>query len=140
MSRPTSSPRTRPSGDKTRLFGVSLALLASLLLAGPPMPAGAADAEEAQPDSCIEVEVNGQRAPSYDCLSQKLQPAPARGGDRGQPGLASESVLERPENQLGLFNRAATGHRMGNTFGTSVYPQRPPEVQPSLPIGPRPAQ
>lgn len=87
---------------------------------------------------CAEVTVNGVRAPSYDCLTQKLQPtAPPQGADGTQPALASEAIVQRPSNQLGLFNRAATSTRMGNTFGTSVYPQRPPPVQPSLPVGPR---
>jgi len=41
--------------------------------------------------------------------------------------MESEAIIQRPSNQLGVFNRAAAGHRMGNNFGTSVYPQRPPE-------------
>ncbi len=90
-------------------------------------------------DSCVEVTVNGERTPSYACLTQKLQPkAAARGPDDAQPGMASEAITQRPSNQLGLFNRAATGHRMGNTFGTSVYPQRPPPVVPSSPLVNRP--
>ncbi|WP_422087260.1 hypothetical protein [Variovorax sp.] len=107
---------------------------------------GAAAAEPAQQpataagaDSCVEVVVNGERTPSYACLTQKLQPASApRGPDGAQPGLASEAITQRPSNQLGLFNQAATSNRMGNTFGTSVYPQRPPPVVPSSPLIPRP--
>ncbi|MCR6476344.1 hypothetical protein NU688_09270 [Variovorax sp. ZS18.2.2] len=96
---------------------------------------GAAIAQEATGGNCVEVTVNGERAPSYDCLTQKLQPkAPARGPDDAQPGMASEAIAQRPSNQLGLFNRAATGHRMGNTFGTSVHPQRPPPVPPASPL------
>lgn len=100
----------------------------------------ASAAADTQP-VCAEVTVNGVRTPSYECLTQKLQPkAPPQGPDGAQPaqpGLASEAIVLRPSNQLGLFNRAATSTRMGNTFGTSVYPQRPPQVQPSLPVGPR---
>jgi len=40
--------------------------------------------------------------------------------------MVAEGIAQRPANQLGLFNRAATSHRMGNQFGHSVYPQRPP--------------
>lgn len=76
--------------------------------------------------ACVEVEVDGVRAPSYNCLSQKLQPKATGPNGATAPKLASEEIIQRPSNQLGLFNRAATGHRMGNTFGTSVYPQRPP--------------
>lgn len=76
--------------------------------------------------ACVEVEVDGVRAPSYNCLSEKLQPTPTPGGTT-KPQMGSEAIIQRPSNQLGVFNRAATGHRMGNNFGTSVYPQRPPE-------------
>lgn len=94
-----------------------------------------AKATNAGVDSCAEVTVNGERTPSYECLTQKLQPkAPARGPEDAQPGMASEAIVQRPSNQLGLFNRAATGHRMGNTFGTSVYPQRPLPVVPASPL------
>lgn len=94
--------------------------------------AGAAFAEVAKTDAanaptpCFEVEVNGERAPSYDCLTQKLRPAAGAAGPAATPGMGSEAIVLRPSNQLGLFNRAATANRMGNTFGTSVYPQRPP--------------
>jgi hypothetical protein len=81
------------------------------------------------PTPCFEVEVNGERAPSYECLTQKLRPAPSAGGAAPTPALmGSEAIVQRPSNQLGLFNRQATANRMGNTFGTSVYPQRPPGV------------
>lgn len=94
-----------------------------------------APASNTEPDSCVEVVVNGERTPSYACLTQKLSPpAPQRGTGDAPPGMASEAIVQRPSNQLGLFNRAATGHRMGNTFGTSVHPQRPPPVVPSSPL------
>ena len=34
-------------------------------------------------------------------------------------------VEKRPPNAVGLSTPAATSVRMGNTFGTSVKPQRP---------------
>ncbi|MGJ7524790.1 hypothetical protein [Variovorax sp. GB1P17] len=98
-----------------------------------------AKAEDTGADSCVEVVVNGERTPSYACLTQKLRPTPPpRSPDGEQPGMASEAITQRPSNQLGLFNRAATEHRMGNTFGTSVYPQRPPAVAPASPLITRP--
>lgn len=72
--------------------------------------------------ACIDTEVNGYRALSYDCLNQKMAPtAPARPA----PGLESEAITQRPPNQMGLPTPATIGNRMGNTFGTSAYPQRP---------------
>lgn len=109
--------------------------IASAMATAQPAPA----TSEAEP-SCVEVEVDGVRAPSYACLTQKLSPAKSSAG-RVPPseGLASEAIAQRPSNQLGLFNRAATSNRMGNTFGTSVYPQRPPIQAPTSPLIPRPA-
>ncbi|RZL66196.1 MAG: hypothetical protein EOP81_01550 [Variovorax sp.] len=83
-------------------------------------------------DTCIEVEVNGVTAPSYGCLTLKLKPKPVpvpvpgtQAAGAPPPALGSESIVQKPGNQLGLFNRAATSHRMGNAFGNSVVPQRP---------------
>ncbi len=92
--------------------------------------------------ACIEVEVDGQRAPpSFECLTQRLAPA-GQGARPSQaaPRLASEAIVLRPSNQLGLFNQSATSNRMGNQFGISAFPQRPgdaPERAP-IPAVPRP--
>ncbi|ABR91283.1 Uncharacterized conserved protein [Janthinobacterium sp. Marseille] len=100
---------------------IAIGLLhAGLLHASEPVASPATDAA-----SCVEVEVDGVRTPSYNCLSQKLQPK-ATPNSATPPQMGSEAIVQRPSNQLGLFNRAATSNRMGNTFGTSVYPQRPP--------------
>jgi hypothetical protein len=83
-------------------------------------PAGGKD-----PKSCIDVGVNGYRAPSYDCLTEQMTPANTP-SNATPPGLASGWVANAPSNQLGLANEAATRTRMGNTFGKSAQPQRPP--------------
>lgn len=119
------------------LYGV--VALAACSLCGNAAAQTASQAGDAGADSCVEVMVNGERTPSYACLTQKLRPAsPPRGVGDAQPGMASEAITQRPSNQLGLFNRAATGHRMGNTFGTSVHPQRPPPAVPASPLMSRP--
>ncbi|MDP9902443.1 hypothetical protein J2W36_004720 [Variovorax ginsengisoli] len=107
-----------------------MALTGSVLASGPNDPP-----KDAAP-SCIEVEVDGARAPSYACLSERLRPTEGTRPPH-DPTLGSEAIVQRPGNQLGVFNRAATGHRMGNAFGNSVYPQRPPVTQPAMPFGPR---
>lgn len=100
-------------------------------------PAMAAEPRDA-PASCVEVEVDGVRAPaSFACLSERLRPS-ATPAQAREAAMGSEAIVQRPGNQLGVFNRAATSHRMGNTFGTSVYPQRPPPAVPVMPFGPRP--
>lgn len=86
--------------------------------------------------SCIEVTVDGEKIPPYDCLTQKLMPKPGAKPSPDTPELASQGIINKPANALGLFNYATTSNRMGNTFGTSVYPQRPPAT-PAAPAFPR---
>ena len=114
---------------------ISLAFFSTFLNAQPAPAASAPAADDA--GSCIEVEVNGEKTPSFACLTQKLRPAAGVGkATPPPPALGSEAIILRPSNQLGLFNRAATSNRMGNTFGTSVYPQRPPPQVPATPMIP----
>lgn len=90
------------------------------------------DAANKKAASCIDVVVNGERIPAYDCLTQKLMPKDA-GKSQPLPDMTSQTIAGKPSNQLGLFNYTATSNRMGNTFGTSVYPQRPPAT-PAAPV------
>ncbi|AMG45985.1 hypothetical protein [Achromobacter ruhlandii] len=84
----------------------------------PPSPTG----RPAPAGACIDTEVNGYHALSYDCLNQKMAPDAA---PKPPPTLGSEAITQRPPNQMGLPTPATIGNRMGNTFGTSAYPQRP---------------
>lgn len=89
------------------------------------MTVGAAQAEE--PLGCVEVTVGGYKAPNYDCLSQQMgnNPEGAAAAQKNMEAL-DVPVHQRAPNQVGLATPAATSTRMGNTFGTSVKPQRPP--------------
>lgn len=82
-------------------------------------------AEEASED-CVEVSVGGYKAPDYNCLSKQMgnNPDAVKAAQANQQAL-EDPVNKRPPNQVGLSTPAATGVRMGNTFGTSVKPQRP---------------
>ena len=85
---------------------------------------------------CVEGEVNGKRAQSMSCLNEKLLPN-SNVMNRQPPALSgAEATVQRPSNQLGLYNRAALEHRMGNAFGKSVTPQRPPAPAPASPLLP----
>ncbi|WP_313624331.1 hypothetical protein [Achromobacter sp.] len=91
--------------------------------AEPVTPPAATARQPSAPDgACIETEVNGYRALSYDCLNQKMAPTAA---PRPPAVLESEAITQGPPNQMGLTTPATTSNRMGNTFGTSAYPQRP---------------
>ncbi|MEH6349378.1 hypothetical protein [Pseudomonas sp. 3JA] len=84
-----------------------------------------AQGEEAP--ACIEVTVGGYKTPDYNCLSRQMgnDPQAAKAAQQAQDAM-NVPVNERAPNSIGLATPAATGVRMGNTFGTSVKPQRPP--------------
>jgi hypothetical protein len=93
----------------------------------------AVQAEE--PLGCVDVTVAGYKAPDYNCLSQQM------GGNTDGAAAAKNNrdamnvpVNKRPPNQVGLATPAATSTRMGNTFGTSVKPQRPAPVTGTSPL------
>lgn len=94
----------------------------------------AATAGEDRDASCVEVEVNGYRTLSIECLNRQLMVDPAKTSRRDTPPLASEAVARMPSNRLGLFNRAATQVRMGRNFGRSAFPQRPAPPKPPSPL------
>lgn len=116
-------------------------LLSLLLLICAALPARADEhtvvVKAAAPQKgCVEVEANGQRAQSMSCLNEKLLPN-SNALNRPPPALSgAEAVMQRSSNQLGLYNRAALEHRMGNAFGKSVTPQRPPTPAPASPLLP----
>ncbi|WP_212627359.1 hypothetical protein [Pseudomonas sp. PP3] len=84
-------------------------------------------AQAEEPLGCVDVSVGGYKAPDYNCLSQQMGNNP-QGAAAAQKNLEAMNVPinKRPPNQVGLATPAATSTRMGNTFGTSVKPQRPP--------------
>ncbi|MCO7574322.1 hypothetical protein NJH78_30470 [Pseudomonas chlororaphis] len=93
-----------------------------LLLSALPWTLQAEDASE----GCVEVSVGGYKAPDYNCLSKQMgnNPDAVKAAQANQQAM-DEPLNKRPPNQLGLSTPAATSVRMGNTFGTSVKPQRP---------------
>ncbi|WP_278350829.1 hypothetical protein [Marinobacter nauticus] len=97
-----------------------------LWLAGLALPAWADTATPARQPSCVEVEVNGQRAPAYGCLQQKMAPAapPRETPGHANPALDSADVTRLPPNQTGQFSQSTLRNRMGNTLGHGVKPQR----------------
>ncbi|UIN21429.1 hypothetical protein [Herbaspirillum frisingense] len=91
-----------------------------------PLTSSHAQSTNTPSPACVEVEVNGVRSQSFSCLTEKLQPKTGTAQGRTATPMASEQIINQPGNQLGVFNRAALGNRMGNTLGTSVYPQHSP--------------
>ncbi|MDF5957461.1 hypothetical protein P4110_29485 [Pseudomonas aeruginosa] len=82
--------------------------------------------EPTPPANCINTEVNGYQALSYECLSQQMTDPDSAARARREQELDSAAIVRRPPNQLGLYNQSATRIRLGTSFGNSVEAQRPP--------------
>lgn len=96
--------------------GPDLGLAMNATLADEPTP----------PANCINTEVNGYQALSYECLSQQMTDPDSAARTRREQELDSAAIVRRPPNQLGLYNQSATRIRLGTSFGNSVEAQRPP--------------
>lgn len=72
---------------------------------------------------CIDAEVNGQRALSYDCLNAQLRPKAVP--QAGASETTTESLAKGPSNRVGTFNLSAERNRFGANWGKSITPQRP---------------
>ncbi|MDH0301509.1 MULTISPECIES: hypothetical protein [unclassified Pseudomonas] len=101
---------------------LSLAIFPLLLTCAQPVLA-----EQARTDQgCIDVQVGQSRALAYDCLTQQLQGSDPRAAKGLRERLDPVQQLQRKApSQMGLATPAATSTRMGNSFGSSVVPQRP---------------
>ncbi len=83
--------------------------------------------------ACVTDGTDGKQAQDFTCLSERMAGTPAQ---RPPPQvLGSEAITGRPPSALGLAHREATRQRMGNTFGISTTPQRPPAPAPAPPLG-----
>ncbi len=81
---------------------------------------------------CVNAEVNGEVALSYDCLSRQLAPTPPAAAD-GSAGNVAEGLATGASNKVGTFNYSAESVRFGSNWGKSVEPQRPAPV-PVVPL------
>ncbi|MPV56384.1 hypothetical protein CFB46_27755 [Burkholderia sp. HI2761] len=90
--------------------------------AGASVPAPAGPGSAAKP-VCVDAEVDGKRALSYDCLSEQLKPKvePQAGASQTD----AERLSKQPSNRLGTFNLSTERNRFGSNWGRSVTPQRP---------------
>ncbi|MFT4410052.1 hypothetical protein [Stenotrophomonas muris] len=102
--------------------GLRPALALALLLALPSAWAGEAKKQDGAAP-CIEVQVNGERIPPWECLQRRLAPAPKSAKSAALPD--AERLMRQPGNQLMQYNMEGTRQRMGDAFGRSVVPQRP---------------
>lgn len=112
-----------------RLIVVVFVALTSMSAVGAYAQGGAARASSsgtaasATKPVCVDAEVDGQRALSYDCLSSQLKPKPTV--QAGASQTAAEAAANAPSNRLGTFNLSTERNRFGTNWGKSVTPQRP---------------
>jgi len=115
----------------TRLAG---ALMAWLSFA--PGAAALADQTAAAPSSCIDIAVEGSWIGHLDCLNADLRKLAK---DRQDSVAAMYGAIAAGHDvapaELGMFNQYAVQERLGQNFGKSAYPQRPPPATYSLPFG-----
>src|SRR5215510_10246076 len=94
----------------------------------------AAEAAPSTHPACVDVQIGNDRTPYFNCLNEELQKSVQR--ERGTPQPAAPLSATSSPNQIGTFNESAARQRMGNAFGVSPIPQRPPKpvfVSPLLP-------
>src|ERR1700744_4767329 len=74
---------------------------------------------EAPSPSCVDVQVEGARSLSFDCLNQKLK-ADAPGQSGGAPSVTAKDVTGAgAPTAVGTFSYTGTSIRMGDAFGKS---------------------
>jgi hypothetical protein len=76
---------------------------------------------------CAEADGVGAATLPFDCLNRAVTPTSAPSAVLPQDA----DLRHRPTNQLGLYNAAALGHRMGPNLGTSAQPYRPKVTYPT---------
>ena len=89
---------------------------------GSPGPAAAQSDEHL----CVGVRIGDDTSGYYDCLNQELKTDVVK-ARRQSEQLAEIRAHTGPQtdNEMGLYNQAATRMRMGKNFGNSAFPQRP---------------
>ena len=80
-------------------------------------------ADQTQP--CVDVEIGGDRSAYFKCLNEQIQKKVEH--EHGTPQPTAPINAQSPSNQVGTANDAAAREKMGNAFGKSATPQRPPK-------------
>lgn len=117
----------------------ALLLVASPSLGGDRAKAGddvilGASPAPAPDESCVEVEIGGDKAPGLSCLNQQLR----RAVDGVRPPANIPPLdAASPAVRVGGFNEAAMQEQFGKNFGKSVIPFRPPPPVFASPLSPR---
>ncbi|HEU0096854.1 MAG TPA: hypothetical protein VFQ52_10390 [Rhizomicrobium sp.] len=79
--------------------------------------------EDTARPSCIEVTIDGQKAPGMSCLNQELE---RKAAAVPHVPIIPPVDARSASVQTGGFNQAAVAQQYGQNFGKSVEPYRPP--------------
>ena len=73
-------------------------------------------------ETCVEVEIGGEKTPNLICLNQQLQ----KTVENAQPiGNVAPLDASSPSVRLGGYNETALKQQYGPNYGKSVVPWRP---------------
>lgn len=75
--------------------------------------------------SCVDVEVEGERHPAFDCLNDQLKAAAQAAAPTNPDTAIADAVGHGEPNKVGTFSYTGQSIRMGSNFGKSANPQRP---------------
>ena len=84
---------------------------------------------------CVYVETEGDPGGRLACIQQRLRAAAREAQEKVAPLPGAPLDARSTDTRVGVANEAATRQRMGNQFGVSVHPQRPPAPK-YTPLGP----
>ncbi len=103
------------------IMPASFIVLASIIVADPLLAQTSQGADGRTAQTCVDVRIGSDAY--YSCLNQKLAASvPGRRSSAHDAPLTATS----PAPAVGTYNQAATRERLGDSFGHSAIPQRPP--------------
>ena len=73
---------------------------------------------------CVDVQVGNERVADFDCINRQLRLHVER--EHAVPALSPPIDARSSSTAVGTANQAAAEQMMGNAFGKSGQPQRPP--------------
>lgn len=110
------------------LFGIAFIAMSASRAAPVRQEATSQQADAATP--CVEVRIGQDRAGHLDCLNRALRAEV----DKAAPVAPVDPAAGASADRIGQPTTAAVKQRLGNAYGHSVEPQRPPRVfAPPLP-------
>ncbi len=107
----------------------ALRIGAGLALASLPAGPGRAAQDQADSHICVDVQIGAEAY--YSCLNEQLKRFVADHRAGTEPLIVSAGA---PAPAVGMFNQTATHQQMGDNFGRSAFPQRPPPTVFSNPL------